>query len=168
MKKKNPAKWIFLIIAIAINVFIIVNGFIDGGNSANESNRISKFLATILNFFSHDLINDSNFADFASVIRKLVGHFSLFLVDAIPTTLTFYFFYKEKSWYKFYYLIASTLLIGFVVACISELAQMVTPGRYGSWSDIGIDFAGYFLGAAVVILILFLTQLSKKSPTSIK
>lgn len=158
MKKRQIVKWIMFGIALATNIFILVNGFISGDSSAEESNNIAHFLASIINFFVKDTINPSNFGEFASVVRKLVGHFGLFTFDAVFSTLAIYYFLAEEKWFKFYWFILMSLSLGLVVAILSELAQLVTPDRYGSWADVGIDFGGYFLGFIVVFLVLVLSK----------
>lgn len=158
MKKSNIAKWVILAVAIAINVFIIVNACITGNVSAKESGNVSRFIASIINFFSPNAINDSNFDSFAAVIRKLVGHFGLFAFDAIFSTLAFHLFLKESKFKNPFWTIGGSLIFGFVIAAVSELIQIITPDRYGTWGDIGIDFGGYFLGFALTFLVLFLSK----------
>ena len=158
MKKQSSLKWIMLGVAIVINVFILANACINGSASAEESGRVAKFLASIINFFAHDAINSSNFDTFAAVMRKLIGHFGLFVADGLASTYALHLFVKNTKFKCVYYQIGSSLIFGFLVAAISEIIQIFTPDRYGTWGDIGIDFAGYFVGTGIVILILFLTH----------
>lgn len=158
MKKPNILKWIILGVAASINVFILVNACIEGAASAQESGRVARFLAHIINFFAHDAINESNFDNFAYVIRKLIGHFGLFAVDGVASTYAFHLFSKETKFKCVYYTIGASLVFGLLIASISEIIQIFTPDRFGSWGDIGIDFAGYFLGTGLIVLILFLTK----------
>lgn len=147
-------KWIILILAVAINVFIIVNACMNGTMSSQESGRFSRFVAVILNFFSPNYINDGNFDNFAGIIRKLVGHFGLFALNGIFTTLSFHLFLKDTKLKSVYYSIGFSLGLGFVVAAISELIQIFTPDRFGSWLDILIDFSGYLLGFGLTLAVL--------------
>ena len=147
-------KWIILIFAVAINAFIIVNACMNGTMSAQESGRFSHFVATILNFFSPNFINDGNFNNFAGIIRKLVGHFGLFAINGIFSTLSFYLFLKDSKLKSIYYSISFSLGLGFIVAAISELIQIFTPDRFGSWLDILIDFSGFFLGFGLTLAVL--------------
>lgn len=160
MKKQNVLKWIILTIAIAINVFIIVNAFINGENSAKESNSIAQGAATVINTIKPDTINSSNFDKFASAFRKGIGHFALFGVSGVFTTLSFYLFVKEKKIGYFLYELLITLAFGFALACLTEFAQKYVPGRVGSWTDVLIDSLGYLTG----VLPLFLILLFLKSP----
>ena len=155
MKKSSIAKWVILGVAIAVNAFIIVNACITGNVSAKESGNFSRFLAGIINFFGPNTINDGNFDSFASVIRKLFGHFGLFAFDAIFTTLAFHLFLKDTKFANPWWTIGASNIAGFIVAAVSEIIQIFTPDRYGTWGDIGIDFGGYFLGFILTFLILY-------------
>ena len=158
MKKSGIARWVILAVAIAINVFIIVNACITGSVSAQESGNVSRFIASIINTFVPNAINDGNFDQFTSVIRKLVGHFGLFAVDGVFSTLAFHLFLKETKFNNPYWTLGGSLTFGFIVAGVSEIIQIFTPDRYGTWADIGIDFGGYCLGFALTFLILFLSK----------
>lgn len=151
-------KWIFFGLSVLLSLFLIINGAIPGKKSAEESNAIAGLVATIINAFKSGTINDSNFADFSRVIRKLLGHFLAFTVDAVFVSLTTYCFLITQKWYKVYYPIALTFGIGLVVAGLSEFLQIFTDDRYGSYIDILIDMGGYLLGMIIVFLILFLTR----------
>lgn len=160
MKKKNVLKWIILTIAAAINVFILVNAFINGETSAKESNTVATGAAEVINTFKPGTITEDNFQGFALDIRKLFGHFGLFGASGLFSTWALYLFVKDTKMSYFGYQVGSTLVFGFVMACVSEFAQKFTEGRYGSWIDVGIDMGGYFAG----VLLVFLILLIRKSP----
>ena len=153
--KFNVAKWIFFGLSVSLSLFLIINGAIPGETSAAESNGISAIIANVINAIKSDTITDANFNGFAQVIRKLLGHFLAFLVDGVFVSLACYFFLIKTNWYKFYYPIVISLGTGLIVASISELLQVFTNERYGSFVDIGIDMGGFVIGAAIVFLILF-------------
>lgn len=153
MKKSNIFKWIVLAISVAINIFIIVSAVTNGDSSAAQSGNFSRFLATIINAFSSNAINDGNFESFALVNRKLFGHFGLFAVDGLTTSLAIFLFLKNSKYDRISIVWGGSLVFGLIVASISESFQIFTPGRYGTWEDIGIDFAGYTLGTAVIFAI---------------
>ena len=169
MKESSPAKRIILAVAIAINAFIIINASINGTISAQESGRFSHFFAGVVNFFSPGYVTDANFDQFASVIRKLAGHFALFGLNGIFTSLSFYLFLKDTKFGKVLYVGIFSLATGLVVAIVSEIIQIFTPDRYGTWGDIGIDFAGYFLGfVAVICVLLFAGMIKFKNDENIQ
>ena len=154
MKKGSILKWILLTLTVAVNVFIIVNACINGTISSQESGWFSKTFASVINFFSPNYITDANFDNFAAITRKLVGHFGLFAVDGFVSTLTTYEFLKDSKFENDLVLFGSPLLLGLLVAGVSELIQIFTPDRYGSFFDILIDFGGFILGFGIAISIL--------------
>ena len=160
MKKSQALKWIILIIALAINVFIIVNAFLNGETSAKESNTIAHGIADVVNDIKPETITDQNFPKFAFNIRKVFGHFGLFALSGGFSSWAFYLFVKDTRIKYFLYQGIIILVFGLAIAILSELAQLITEGRSGNWTDVGIDFAGYFIGVLLVFLILLL----KKSP----
>lgn len=160
MKKKNILKWIILAIALAINVFILVNAFINGESSAKESNTVAEGAAVVVNTISENTVTDENFSQFAFNIRKLFGHFGLFALSGVFTTWALYLFVKDSKVQYFACELGITFGFGFMWACLSEFAQLFTKDRSGSWTDVGIDFGGYFIGVLLVFLILLL----RKSP----
>ena len=91
------------------------------------------------------------FGELAALLRKVVGHFLLFFLTTMLAMHFIALLYPDLK----RRLIASTvpLAFGFVVAGMSELIQMFTPGRGPTWKDVGIDFAGV---AAAVLLFLIL------------
>lgn len=169
MKKSNPLKWIILAIAVAINVFIIVNACISGPTSAQESGNVSTLIANIINAFVKDTINESNFEIFAFNVRKLVGHFAVFVFDGFFSSLAFYLFLKDNKFGRWYWLTSFSLGFGLIVAMVSELIQIFTPERYGTWGDIAIDFSGYILGFVIIFsCLLFFDFIDIRKETNIE
>ena len=107
-------------------------------------------------------INDNNFKDFHMFMRKFAGHGSLFLLTAIFGFLFFYsYFENEKE--KHMFGLTASLIIGFIVAGLSEFIQRFVPGRFGSWDDIGIDYLGYVLGTLITLGIYLIIYFIKKN-----
>lgn len=94
---------------------------------------------------------------FKGIIRKLVGHFSLFLITGIFGYLTFRFIIKNKK---------KALLVNVSYGCglgvISELLQLIPEGRACLVKDMFIDAGGYLLGTIIIILLICLYKLIKK------
>lgn len=152
--KRAYLKWIILTLAVLVNVFILVNAGINGAISSQESGWFANFAKNVVNTFIPNYINEANFDLFALTIRKAIGHFSLFLLDGVLSTLALHLFLKDTKFGLDYYSVSFSLIVGLVVAMISELIQIFTPDRFGSWADIGIDFGGYLVGLALLIVIL--------------
>ena len=100
-------------------------------------------------------------------VRKLIGHFSLFLVLAIFATIVYYRLAEMLKPNK-KVLLGTTLSLGagLLTAGISEFLQsgIFVSGRGPSLSDVGIDFLGFILGTAIyfVIYIIYRKVKAKK------
>ena len=100
-----------------------------------------------------------------NVIRKLVGHFGAFLLTGVSGILTaYFFFFKGKKKYISSIII---LLYGLLLAILSEVFQIFAGSRTPAWSDVGIDYAGYALGAILTFFIVFLIYI-KTRPKEVK
>ena len=152
---------IIICLAIAINIFIIVNSCLPGGESTKESNWLVEPIKNIINLIKPDTINDSNISWFSGFIRKLIGHFSLFAVSGFLTTwsIKICVFKKEKQFFKAFYL---SFFFGLALACLTELIQTFIPGRSGEIKDVRIDFIGYLLALLITLLVIFLIYRKKK------
>ena len=97
----------------------------------------------------------SNFSKFAFLIRKSIGHLMSFFALGLLAFLTFYLSFGKS--YKTLFVI----LYGFTIAGLSELIQILTPGRYGTIQDVGIDCLGYYAAIVLLSIILGLELLIK-------
>ena len=93
-------------------------------------------------------ITVSVFDTFHTLIRKGLGHFSLFLVLGFGLFGTFFLLIKPR-WVS----LPLSLLSAFVVAGISEMFQLpvFTSGRYATWPDVAIDFLGALSGIGIAV-----------------
>lgn len=157
MKKGTILKYIMLVLSLTINIFIIANGFIKGNQSSQISNGAADIVLPIINDMTGDAIKtEPQIAAYRSVFRKLIGHFSLFGFSGVLTTITVYLFSKDTVIGNHLFIMPISLVIGSIVATVSELAQIPTDGRSASFKDVGIDMMGYFLGILFIIFCLFL------------
>ena len=157
-KRKEAAKWILFALATLLNAFIILNSCMNGNQSSMESGRVTNIIKNIINFFIHNAINDSNYETFHGVIRKLVGHFGLFLLDGLIVSWDIHFLIQKKWWIK----LIITLSFGLLIAILTEVIQLAVPGRAGSALDILIDYSGYIIGAGIILLIFLGINRHKK------
>lgn len=112
-------------------------------------------------------ITVSVFDSFHTLIRKGLGHFSLFLVLGFGLFGTFFLLIKPR-WVA----LPLSLLSAFVVAGFSEMFQLpvFTSGRYATWQDVAIDFLGALSGIGIAIIVALVVGLIwfKAKPESFK
>lgn len=112
-------------------------------------------------------ITVSVFGTFHTLIRKGLGHFSLFLVLGFGLFGTFFLLIKPR-WAS----LPLSLLSAFVVAGISEMFQLpvFTSGRYATWPDVAIDFLGALSGIGIAVIAVSIVGLIwfKAKPESFK
>lgn len=107
---------------------------------------------------------------FHTYVRKLVGHFSLFLVLAIFSAVVYYRLASIlKPSKKTLLGTGLSLSAGFITASISELLQsgFFTVNRGPSIEDALLDFLGFIIGTAIY-LIMYIIYRKVKSKKQIK
>ena len=115
-------------------------------------------------------ISDDEMPEFRTLVRKGIGHFSLFAFDGILFAIAFGLtFFREKAWGPAVTFGAS-LPVGFAIGGLSELIQAIPALKRGaSMVDVMIDFFGFAAGAlvvTVVLLMIALIVLRRKSRTN--
>ena len=145
-----------IILALAINGYIIMHSCLNAAESTKASAGVTDFVKNFINFFKHDAINDSNYGSFSTFIRKAFGHFGLFVVSGLFTSLALYLSLSPYSWSKHYINVMFSLAFGLFMGLLTELIQLSVPGRSGEITDVLIDFSGYLVGTLIMGLILFL------------
>lgn len=112
-------------------------------------------------------ITVSIFGTFHTLVRKGLGHFSLFLILGFGFFSTFFLLIKPR-WVS----LPLSLLSAFVVAGISEMFQLpvFTSGRYATWQDVAIDFLGALSGIGIAVIAVSIVGLIwfKAQPESFK
>ena len=158
MKARKILFYIFLILSIATNVLIIVESSIGGSGSASQSASLSDWFMKILEAIG---ISITDVETFRYVFRKLIGHFLLFglsgLFAALSLIMNDYLMNKFK-WNNMLFCLG----LGVIIAIISELIQAFVPGRFGTFTDVFIDLAGYIGFAGIVYLIYYLVKRKSK------
>ena len=147
---------IFCVLAIAINAYIIMHSCLDAVRSTQASNGVVEVAEDAINTVSPGTITPENHESFASFIRKAFGHFGLFAISGLLSSLAIYFAFNPQKWSKYYLLIIISLGFGLLMGVTTELIQLNVPGRSGEFRDVLIDFSGYLLGFLIILLILFL------------
>lgn len=144
------------VLALAMNVFIIVQSCLNGPRSSESSGILVNLLKSFINFFNKETINEDNIEAFTGVVRKFIGHFGFFLISGGLTSWSVYLISGYLKKYKHYMGIIFTLCLGLFLAGLTELIQAFVPDRSPQITDVLIDFGGYILGTAIVLLIVFI------------
>ena len=160
---------IAVVFALAINSYIIMhsclNGMASGKASDGVANTIEHFVEENI---THDpnTINETNHAAFATFVRKAFGHFGLFMVSGLLTSIAFFLVLNPHKWAKYYLQIIIALAFGLTIAIVTEIIQLNVPGRSGEFTDVLIDYGGYVFGFLIIFLILFLVIKSKNKKSA--
>ena len=168
MKKGSKLYWfitiIVIILAVAINGYIIMHSCLDAAESTKASQGVVEVAEDVVNTVRPETITPENHDSFASFIRKAIGHFGLFVVSGLLTPLALYLSLSPFSWAKHYINVMFSLAVGLFMGILTESIQLTVPGRSGEIKDVLIDFSGYLLGTLIIGLILFLVirKLRKK------
>ena len=170
--EKSKRDWIlliiFLVLAVAINVYIIYHACLNGAASSEASQGVVEVSEDVVNTVKPGTVTEANHNEFANFIRKAFGHFGLFVISGVFTSLTTYFAIKDTKWYKMGIGIGISFLFGFLLAMTTEIIQLNVPGRSGEFIDVLIDTSGYVLGLGIIVLILFLVlRHQKKKPANV-
>lgn len=156
---KNKKHFIFTIIvsalAIAINVFIIVQSCLNGEASTASSGIVVNVLKTMFQ------VKEENLGVVTTLVRKLIGHFGFFVISGGLTSWSVYLISFYIKGYKSWLGISFSLFFGLFLAGLTELIQTFIPGRSGQFTDVLIDYSGYILGTLIVIFVIFFIAIHK-------
>ena len=152
--KRNILLYIFLSLSILMNAFLVFQAALPVDSSMSWSNialDVAKVIVpTTESSDGTTYIADVNASD---LIRKIIGHFSFFLIDGVFVSLYIHYqFYYKKNKPLMIVIIAH---IGIFFSMLTEMVQALVPGRSGDIIDMLINFGGYALGSTIVLLILF-------------
>ena len=161
MKVRQIFFYIFIVLAIGINVFIIVEGALNGSQSEEQSMGLTYAFINFIKIFNPNTTLENDLPTVHYVIRKLFGHFVLFGISGLITTGAFILSKDMMKKHKAIILVASGF-IGLFVAFVSEFMQLLTPGRVFSFADTMIDFAGYVGFGGLLFLICYLICRTKE------
>ena len=145
-----------IILAIAINGYIIMHSCLDAIESTKASQGVVEVAEEIVNTVRPETITPENHDSFATFIRKAFGHFGLFAVSGVLSSLALYLSLSPFDWSKAYMNVMFSLAFGLMMGILTELIQLSVPGRSGEITDVLIDFSGYLVGTLLLGLILFL------------
>lgn len=157
-------KYIFLVFYIFITLVIFVKALENGETSTTSSNQVTDIIVDTIDSIlpGEESITDKfNIDDIKFFIRKAIGHFGIFLLLGIFSTLTYFYFINKKI-----FSIIITIIVGIITAALSELFQAIPSDRNPSFTDILIDCSGYFIASISLGLIIYLSYYLKLNKSS--
>ena len=134
---------------------------LDAAESTKASSEVVEVSEEVVNTISPGTITPENHDSFATFIRKAFGHFGLFAISGLLTSLAVYLAFNPMKWSKYWLLILIALTFGLGMGFLTEGIQLSVPGRSGELKDVLIDFSGYAVGFLIVLLIMFLVIRNK-------
>ena len=162
MKLKKILFYIFVVLAVATDVLILVEAAIGGNKSAGQSLGVTQLVIDFVKIFDPNSPIVLNPDVTHAVVRKLVGHFGLFGASGLFSTIAM-LLYKDVRFDKKMVVFAISEGSGLVLAFVSELIQLATPGRFFSIGDVFIDYSGYIIFSMVVFFSFFIVYKDKEN-----
>ena len=129
---------------------------LDAAQSTEASSGVIEVTEEVVNTVAPGTVTPENHDSFALFIRKAFGHFGLFSISGLLSSLAIYLSIKPMKWSKNYLMIIISLVFGLFMGILTEVIQLNVPGRSGQFTDVLIDFSGYILGFLIILLIVFL------------
>ena len=109
------------------------------------------------------VIEDDIGSNFGKIIRKGIAHFLGFITFGFVSFFMYLLFIKDNYEGNIKKSLIVILVNGLVFAILTELIQLVSPGRDGTIRDVILDYIGYLI-AFIISLIAYLiyTLIRKK------
>ena len=155
------------VLALAINAYIVMHSCLNAEQSTKQSAGVVQVLENIINTIFPNTITPDNEGAFTSFIRKAFGHFGLFAVSGLFSSLAIFLILHPFEKIKQFIVIIGGLAYGLTIASLTEIIQLSIDGRSGEFTDVLIDFSGYLLGTLIIALIVFLV-IKKKNKSSLE
>ena len=143
---------------IIINAFIIYQSCLPEVSSKSWSDAVVDVIKVITNGDIEPSTPITPTLSWGKLIRKMIGHFSLFALDGVITYLYFYYLDKDKEFKRRWIYLVPAFAIGIILAVVTESLQLIIPGRVGDIVDILIDIGGYLVGSGITLLIIYLVN----------
>ena len=153
-------KYVFLVCYIFLTLVIFIKAVENAEQSSASSDQVTDVIVGTIDGISpgEESITDKfDIETIKAFIRKAIGHFALFLLMGVFSTLTYYYFIRKKL-----YAIIITIIVGVLSATISELLQAIPADRNPSFNDILIDLLGYIIAVIGIGLLCYLPYYIKR------
>lgn len=156
MKKLEAYQKILFIIYMILIIFFIVLSLESADDSTNSSSIISDFIS--------NLFRVPNTDKFQSLIRKLVGHFSYFMLIGFVSTPLYLTFKKDIK----INILLNYLSIIIYILLTEFLFQKLASNRNPSIYDCLIDILGFFISSILFYIFFFIIKYNNKFSNKFK
>lgn len=153
LKLNKPLKITFFALYFLTLIFIIINAGLDGESSSEVSGGFIDVLHEIppYQFLSSRIIG------LDQVIRKLVGHYSLYFLLGVFGFLVIVSTLPDGA-----VSVSVNAASGFVWAGITEIIQIFAANRGPAFTDVIVNFEGYFSAHCLILSVILIVQTVKR------
>lgn len=113
------------------------------------------------------VIEDDIGSSFGKIIRKGIAHFLGFIIFGIVSFMMFYLWIKPNYEGSSKLIILVIAINGLVFAILTEVIQVLSPGRDGTIKDVLLDYFGYTISFILCLSFLLITYLITKKKKKI-
>ncbi len=158
-KLSKKQKWgfvIFSVLSLFLVCFIFSNSLKNGADSSEDSERVSRIVANVINFIFK---TEYTSADIGGTVRTF-AHFSEFAALSFCVSSAIRCVTKKI---KLFYLISMPITV--LIAIIDEIIQLFSEGRAFQFTDICVDSLGGLFGIFFLCLLLkiFSSKINNKT-----
>ena len=144
MNKFKTYFTVFCFIVYVVTIIMLISYSIETGTqSIQSSNGVSNAVGSVIETIAPDKVNTKR-PEFASLIRKLIGHFGLFAANCFFGLISFYLI-KTKKFTDI--IIAGS--VGVFLSAFTEFLQLITEDRNSTISDVFINLGGCLFGLII-------------------
>ncbi len=149
---------ITLIIYFGLCALIVYLSCANGVTSTAQSNVITEIIAESLTYINVTI--DPTSSEVKHLVRKLIGHFGLFLVTGVFGIFSIILLRRNRRIKTFSFI--ALYIFGAFIAIITEVIQMVSEGRGPSANDSMINLSGYSIPFVIYLIYMIYIHYKEK------
>ncbi len=150
-KNINIKKSLLPTLIILCIIFIFSNSLMNGGQSLEESSKITKAIEKVIDTLYKGNTPEKVTYFFKSTFDNILrdcAHFLEYLILGILTML-----YSDKFKMAFFRRFCFAILFCILIAIIDEIIQFFSPGRAFELYDLMLDGLGSIIGGILILLL---------------
>lgn len=149
---------ITLIIYFGLCALIVYLSCANEVTSTAQSNVITEIIAESLTYINVTI--DPTSSEVKHLVRKLIGHFGLFLVTGVFGIFSIILLRRNRRIKTFSFI--ALYIFGAFIAIITEVIQMVSEGRGPSANDSMINLSGYSIPFVIYLIYMIYIHYKEK------